>query len=62
MTTTTRKQRKYDHRLQELVRSTGDIELAVRRGVPPSTARGWAKARRREVVTVDVADMDGYPG
>ncbi len=26
--------RRYDHRFREVVRETGDIELAVRKGVP----------------------------
>ena len=58
MTSTTRIQRKYDHRLRELVRSTGDAEYAIQRGVPRSTARGWLTSTRAEVVTVDVVDMD----
>jgi putative transposase len=58
MATTTRFQRKYDHRLRELVRATGNIEVALKRGVPPSTARGWVKATQAEVVTIDVADMN----
>ena len=33
--------RRYDHRLQQLVHETGDIKLAVRHGVPRSTARDW---------------------
>jgi transposase InsO family protein len=58
MTSTTRIQRKYDHRLRELVRSTGDAEYAIQRGVPRSTARGWLASTRAEVVTVDIVDMD----
>ena len=58
MATTTRFQRKYDHRLRELVRATGNIEVALKCGVPPSTARGWVKATQAEVVTIDVADMN----
>ena len=58
MATTTRFQRKYDHRLRELVRATGNIEVARKRGVPPSTARGWVKATKAEVVTIDIADID----
>ena len=55
---TTRTLRRYDHRLRDLVRSTGDIGHAERRGVPRSTARGWLTSTRAEVVTVDVFDMD----
>lgn len=58
MATTTRFQRQYDHRLRELVRATGNIEVALKHGMPPSTARGWVKATQAEVVTVDVADMN----
>jgi len=42
----------------ELVRSTGDIQHAIHRGVPRSTARGWLKSSPSEVITVDVTDMD----
>jgi putative transposase len=58
MSTTTRNLRSYDHRLRELVRSTGDIQHAIHRGVPRSTAHGWLKSPRTQVVTVDVTDMD----
>ena len=58
MTSTTRIQQKYDHRLHELVRSTGDAEYAIQRGVPRSTVRGWLTSTRAEVVTLDVVDMD----
>ena len=54
----TRILRSYDHRLCNLVRSTGDIGHATRRGVPRSTARGWLTSTRAEVVTVDVVDME----
>jgi len=58
MTSTTRTLRKYDHRLRDLVQSTGDIGHAERRGVPRSTARGWLSSTRAEVVTLDSVDMD----
>jgi putative transposase len=58
MATTTRIQRSYDHRLRELVRSTGDIQYAIRRGVPRSTAHGWLKSPQTEVVTLAVIDTD----
>ncbi len=58
MSTDTRIQRSYDHRLRELVRSTGDIEHAIRRGVPRSTARGWLSSASRDVITVDAFGMD----
>ena len=58
MIATTRTQNRYDHRLRDLVRSTGNIEHALRRGVPRSTARGWLSATRAEVVTLDVVERD----
>ena len=58
MATATRTQKRCDHRLRELVRSTQDIRCAVQYGVPPSTARGWRKAPAAEVVTIDVLKMD----
>jgi hypothetical protein len=41
MIATPRIQRRYDHRLQALVKSTGSIEFALEHGIPRSTARGW---------------------
>ena len=58
MIATTRTQNRYDHRLRDLVRSTGSIEHALRRGVPRSTARGWLSATRTAVVTLDVVEGD----
>jgi hypothetical protein len=58
MITTPRTLQRYDHRLRELVRSTGNVDLATRQGVPRSTARGWLTANCTEVITVDVIDMD----
>ena len=58
MVSATRAQRRYDHRLGNLVRTTGDVDLAVRHGVPRSTARGWLKQTSTEVVTLDVLDLD----
>ena len=58
MISTTRIQRRYDHRLRDLVRSTGEIEHATRRGVPRSTARGWITSTYADLVTVDVVDLD----
>jgi hypothetical protein len=58
MTTTPyRPQRRYDHRLRDLVQRTGDVTIATDLGVPRSTARGWLAARPRAVVSVDVADL-----
>jgi putative transposase len=58
MNSTTSIRRTYDHRLRDLVRSTGDIRQATRRGIPRSTARGWLNATHAKVVTVDVIDRD----
>ena len=58
MADTTRIQRKYDHRLRQLIQNTGDLDLAVRYGVPRSTARGWLKQSRENVVSIDVLNMD----
>ena len=58
MATTTRNLRRYDHRLRELVRSTGDVRHAIHRGVPRFTAHEWLKSPQTEVVTLAVSDMD----
>ena len=58
MATTTRIQRRYDHRLRDLVQATGDVELAIRHGVPRSTARGWRTKTTTEVVSLDVLELD----
>ena len=47
-----RVQRTYDHRLRELVSSTGDTSIALRIGVPRSTANGWLLPRERPVVSL----------
>ena len=54
----THPQKQYDHRLRRLIQNTGDLDLAVRHGVPRSTARGWLKQSRTGVVSIDVLDMD----
>ena len=58
MTASTHTQKQYDHRLRRLIQTTGDLDLAVRHGVPRSTARGWLKHSGTEVVSIDVLDMD----
>jgi hypothetical protein len=45
-------QRAYDHRLRELVRESGDPGIAVRLGVPRSTAAGWLKGSRSPVLAI----------
>ena len=58
MATTTRRQRRYDHRFRDLVRTTRNIDCALQRGVPRSTARSWLAEPNAEVVTVDVLNMN----
>jgi putative transposase len=58
MPATTRTQRRYDHRLRDLVQTTGEVELAIRHGVPLSTARGWRTNRSTEVVSLEVLELD----
>ena len=58
MSTATRVQRTYDHRLRRLVHTTRDIQLATRRGVPASTARGWLHDQAAEVVSIAAVDLD----
>ena len=58
MSTTTRTQHRYDHRLKELVRATGKCEIALESGVPRSTAYGWLTGSHADVVTLDVLDNE----
>jgi hypothetical protein len=57
MPTMARPQQRYDHRLRNLVQSTGDVTVATGLGVPRSTARGWRRAAPPVVVSLDVADL-----
>ena len=50
-------QRRYDHRLRDLVRRTGDVTVATDLGVPRSTARGWLAEPVRVVVSLDGANV-----
>ncbi len=52
-----RPRRRYDHRFRDLVHETGDVELAVRSGVPRSTARDWSRVAAPEIVSLEVAAM-----
>jgi transposase InsO family protein len=54
----THTQKQYDHRFRRLIQTTGDLDLAARHGVPRSTARGWLKQTKTDVVSIDVLDMD----
>lgn len=49
---TKRTQRRYDHRIVELVRSTVDIGIATKLGIPRFTAAGWLRLARASVVVV----------
>ena len=49
-----RRQRIYDHRHRDLVRRTGDLGIACDLSVPRSTAAGWVRSDRQDVVTHDV--------
>ena len=53
MTRRARPQQRYDHRLRDLVRRTGDVTLATDLGVPRSTARGWLHRGPTAVVSLD---------
>ena len=57
MTTASRPQQSYDHRLRDLVQRTGDPTIATDLGVPRSTAREWLRATPTIVVSLEVADL-----
>jgi putative transposase len=57
MTTSGRAQHRYDHRLRDLVRGTGDVTIATDLGVPRSTARGWLREAPKVVVSLDVTNL-----
>src|SRR5687768_16824432 len=57
MTTVSRPQQRYDHRLRDLVQRTGDLTIATDLGVPRSTAREWLRATPTIVVSLEVADL-----
>jgi hypothetical protein len=56
MTTRSRRQQRYDHRLRELVQRTGNVAIATALGVPRSTARGWLVAGPTDVVSLEGHD------
>jgi hypothetical protein len=57
MTSTGRRQRRYDHRLRDLVHRSGDVTIATDLGVPRSTARGWLGNEETVVVSLDVTNL-----
>ena len=48
--------RNYDHRFRQLIHKTGDVELAIRNGVPRSTARDWSRSAASDVVSIVTSD------
>ncbi len=58
MTDTSSTLHRYDHRLKNLVRTTGDIAVATEYGVPASTARGWLRQSQIEVVLIELLDFN----
>ena len=52
-----RSKQRYDHRLRNLVRRTGDVTVATDLGVPRSTARGWLGEAATVVVCLDVTEL-----
>ncbi len=59
MIATPRIQRRYDRRLQAIVKSAGSIEIALEHGIPRSTTRGWLRYHGPpSVVSTDVVDQD----
>jgi hypothetical protein len=52
-----RPQRRYDHRLRDLVQRTRDVTIATDLGVPRSTGRGWIGKAPNVVVSLDVTDL-----
>ena len=58
MTDSNSTQHRYDHRLKNLVRTTGDIAIATEHGVPASTARGWLRQSKVEVVSLELLDLN----
>src|SRR4030095_2738918 len=57
MTTSRRRQQRYDHRLRDLIHNTGDVAIGTDLGVPRSTARGWLRKAPTGAVTMDVTSV-----
>ena len=57
MNSPSRRQHCYDHRLKELVRTSGDLSVAAELGIPRSTAMGRLYDSPQQVVTLDVLSM-----
>ncbi len=57
---TRRARRRYDRRFREVIRESRDIELAVRNGVPRSTARDRSRLASPKVISLDVTSMTDH--
>jgi len=57
MTTRSRPQRGYDHRLRDLVQRTGDLTIATDLGARARRPVGGSARRRGSWVTLEVADL-----
>jgi hypothetical protein len=57
MTTTRRRQRRYDHRLRDLVQRARDVTIATNLTAPRSTARGWLCNAPNVGVSLEVTNM-----
>ena len=53
-----RQQQRYDHRLRELVRQSGDPATVAPLGAPRSTAIGWLKENDQPVITDRIMDTE----
>ncbi|WP_339612749.1 hypothetical protein [uncultured Rubinisphaera sp.] len=53
-----RTQRRYDHRLRQLVQSQDHVDLAREYGVPVSTARAWLQKLAVDVVKLDMLNEE----
>ena len=58
MTTASRPQQRYDHRLRDLVQRAGDLTIATKLGVPRSTARGWLRVAAKPKVGLRTTRAD----
>ena len=58
MMTQPRPQKRYDHRLRDLVHRTEDVTIATDLGVPRSTARGWLRLAPEVVGSLDVTHLN----